>query len=394
MQKNPNPAIFVFPGSFQRPNPTVSMRSCPAPIRLSRLLAMVIGCLFALPSIAAGTSWTAEGLFVKHCAACHGERGDGQSRARSGLNPPPRSFTSEQARAELDRDRMIRSVTEGRPNTAMVGWEGRLSHEQITAIVDYIRVRFMRVAEAAPVTQADAAGQPSGRDIYTQNCVPCHGDLGRGATWTMSSLNPPPRDFTREVLPRERMVDSVTNGRPGTAMMAFATRLSAAEIGAVVDFIRSEFMPAGIAPPASSPGTPHPAPAARVPEHPAALAATDMTLPFPGGLRGDAVRGGDFYMENCHVCHGRDGDGRGPRSSFIQPAPRDFLSEESRRALNRPALYKAISAGMRGTVMPAWRTVLSEQEIADVAEFVFQAYIEPDDERPAVLESAKKKAVN
>lgn len=119
-----------------------------------------------------------------------------------------------------------------------------------------------------------------------------------------------------------------------------------------------------------------------------------MSLPFPGGLRGDPRKGGDFYMENCHICHGREGDGQGPRSSFIRPPPRDFLSMESRRALNRPALYKAIAAGMRGTVMPAWRTVLSEQEIADVAEFVFQAYINAGGDGAALLESVKKKALN
>ncbi len=375
------------------------MGSCPALILPSRLLAVVFGCLFSsLPAFAGDASWTAEELFVKHCAACHGERGDGQSRARSGLNPPPRNFTSEQARADLDRDRMIRSVTGGRPGTAMVGWEGRLSSEQIAAIVDYIRARFMHLGDATPVAQAAVAndgGRSSGRALYKQNCAACHGDQGTGATWTMSSLNPPPRDFTREVLSRERMIDSVTRGRPGTAMMAFRSRLSATEIGAIVDFIRDEFMIAGDTPgQASAPVMPHAALPAPIQERSAGITVADMTLPFPGGLRGDPVSGGDFYMENCHVCHGRDGDGRGPRSSFIRPSPRDFLSEESRRALNRPALYKAISAGMRGTVMPAWRTVLSEQEIADVAEFVFQAYIHTESERSLLLDSAKKKAMN
>ncbi len=372
------------------------MRSVAAFIRPLSLLSLLAGIVLAVPVSAADAAWSAEGLFVKHCAACHGERGDGQSRARSGLNPPPRSFTSEQALAELDRARMIRSVTEGRPGTAMVGWQGRLSDEQIAAVVDYIRTRFMAIAADAPaartVAAAGAAAGSSrlpGREIYRQNCASCHGDQGTGATWTMSSLNPPPRDFTRETLPRARMIESVTQGRPGTAMMAFGSRLDKAEIDAVVDYIRAEFMRAGPAP-AESPPAPPPA---RVTEPPAeTLAAADMGLPFPGGLRGDARRGGDFYMGNCHVCHGEDGDGRGPRSSFIRPAPRDFLSAESRRALNRPALYKAISAGMRGTVMPAWRTVLTEQEIADVAEFVFQAYIAPENGGGALLESAKKKA--
>ncbi len=38
------------------------------------------------------------------------------------------------------------------------------------------------------------------------------------------------------------MIEAVTNGRPGSAMMGFASVLSAREISAVVDFVRSEFM--------------------------------------------------------------------------------------------------------------------------------------------------------
>jgi len=38
------------------------------------------------------------------------------------------------------------------------------------------------------------------------------------------------------------MIDAVKNGRKGSAMMGFASVLSAQDIGAVVDFVRSEFM--------------------------------------------------------------------------------------------------------------------------------------------------------
>ncbi len=368
------------------------MRPVPALIRYLSLLPWLAAIGLAAPVLATETGGDAESLFISHCAACHGERGDGQSRARSGLNPPPRDFTSGEARNELDRARMIRSVTEGRPGTAMVGWAGRLSDQQIAALVDYIRERFMAVAaetpRARPVPVASAApgtgeSHLTGREIYRQNCASCHGDQGTGATWTMSSLNPPPRDFTRETLPRARMIESVTRGRPGTAMMAFGDRLDEAGIAAVVDYVRAEFMRAAPVDAAPVPADPSP---------PAAVVAADMGLPFPDGLRGDPGRGGAFYMASCHDCHGEDGDGHGPRAGFIRPPPRDFLSAESRRALNRPALFKAISAGMRGTVMPAWRTVLSEQEIADVAEFVFQAYVVPGQGGAALLEAAKKKA--
>jgi mono/diheme cytochrome c family protein len=43
--------------------------------------------------------------------------------------------------------------------------------------------------------------------------------------------------------------------------------------------------------------------------------------------------------------------------------------------LNRPVLFEAISNGRLGTNMPAWSKVLNNQEIANVAEFVFQNFI-------------------
>ena len=103
--------------------------------------------------------------------------------------------------------------------------------------------------------------------------------------------------------------------------------------------------------------------------------AIDMALPFPLKLKGSVESGRTFFMKNCFTCHGVKGDGNGPRAYFIAPRPRNFTSEESRQSYNRPRLFDAITNGKRGTVMPAWGKVLDQQQIANVAEFVFQAYI-------------------
>lgn len=103
--------------------------------------------------------------------------------------------------------------------------------------------------------------------------------------------------------------------------------------------------------------------------------AADMSLPMPKGLKGDQEKGRDFYMQNCFTCHGVTGAGDGPRAYFINPVPRDFLLETSRQYLNRPALFEAITNGRVGSEMPAWGKVLNEQEIANVAEYVFQSFI-------------------
>jgi len=382
-----------------------------------------------------------EPLYIRHCAACHGDKGDGNSRAQRGLKPPPRDFTSDSAWAELGRDRMINSVTHGRPNTAMVGWQGRLDETQIAGVVDYVRASFMRAPaatalansnvavnasasldasiSAAPVAALNTSKRAgnSGRDIYKRHCSACHGDKGNGSTWTQNGLNPPPRDFTsdeaRQLLNRERMIASVAYGREGTAMMPFNSRLSAEEIFTVVDYIRGDFMrvpgvavSTGTTDAASGRANPHSAAphvrnhipnhpgrdvtagampltagqdqpvASHMPPPPPKLAASDMSLQLPHGLVGDVAAGRTFYMANCFTCHGVRGDGHGPRSSFITPRPRNFLGERARNTLNRPALFRAISLGLPGTVMPAWSKVLDNQQIADVTEFVFQTFIQ------------------
>jgi mono/diheme cytochrome c family protein len=232
-------------------------------------------------------------LYHKYCAPCHGDHGDGNSRAQTALDPPPRNFTTAKSREELSPERMITSVTYGRPGTAMVGWKRRLSEDQIAAVVAYVRKTFMEShddsAPAAPTTAGDG------------------GDGGYGDAGAM------PANPHKMSMP----VNSEAQAKP-----------------------------------------------------------VDMTLPFPDGLKGDPRKGRDFFLHNCFTCHGKKGDGRGPRYKSIQPRPRNFLSADSRSRFNRPALFHSISKGKVGSVMPAWEKVLTPQQIADVGEFVFEAFIQ------------------
>ncbi len=88
---------------------------------------------------------TGRDIFHKHCQACHGDKGDGQTFAANVLNPPPKNFTAEKSRQELTEARMILSITKGRKGTAMMPWESRLTAEEIRAAVNYIRKKLMRV---------------------------------------------------------------------------------------------------------------------------------------------------------------------------------------------------------------------------------------------------------
>lgn len=309
-------------------------------------------------------------IYHNYCSVCHGDRGDGRSRATASLSTPPRSFTTPEAARALTREGLFEVVKNGRPGTAMVGWKTQLNDEQIGALVSYIQETFLKPA-ASPLVQR-------GRSVYRTNCVSCHGDQGQGARPAGAATMRPPPDLRSPKaaldLTRERMIATVTHGKAGTAMAAFGKTLPNADIEAVVDFVRAAIMmPAS---PAISGTSAHGA-------RPPAAAGADMSLPFPHKLSGDARKGRAFYLANCATCHGGTGDGKGPRAYFINPKPRVLTEAGARAQFNRPALYAAVADGRLGTEMPAWDKVLNAQEIANVAEFVFQEFIRPREARQA-----------
>ena len=105
---------------------------------------------------------------------------------------------------------------------------------------------FLGALATGPAGAGDSSSRhEQGRDIYNYRCYFCHGYSGDARTLASDYLLPPPRDFTAtapESLSRETMIATVTAGKPGTAMHGFARLLSAAEIAAVVDFVRAEFI--------------------------------------------------------------------------------------------------------------------------------------------------------
>lgn len=220
--------------------------------------------------------------------------------------------------------------------------------------------------------------------IYHNYCSVCHGDKGDGRSRAENSFVRPPRDFTApeaKNLTRDYMIAIVKDGKAGTAMVGWSTQLDDREIEVVVDYVRAKFMGQGTVP-TTVPKAGGAPPAAAAPASPPDAKSQDalaeyMALPLPGGLKGNAAAGAAFYNANCATCHGVKGDGQGPRAYFIRPVPRNFLGDQARNTLNRPLLFDAVSKGRNGTEMPAWSKVISDQEIANVAEYVFQSFIRP-----------------
>ena len=98
----------------------------------------------------------------------------------------------------------------------------------------------------APQAFAEGMNFYIGRDIFFKHCKACHGSKGDGKTFAANVLNPPPKNFmsekSKQELTEKRMIRSVSEGRKGTAMMPWKSRLTSAEIRAVVSYIRFDLM--------------------------------------------------------------------------------------------------------------------------------------------------------
>jgi mono/diheme cytochrome c family protein len=308
-------------------------------------------------------------LYLDRCAACHGPRGHGTVAAAA-------DFADPGALVRLTRAAM--TATLGHDHGGRLG--APLAEADRVTIIGYLRSYLM-----LPAPDADT---DLGRAVYSRDCSVCHGDRGDAASWAKNSLNPAPAAFTAhglDQLTREKMIETVTFGSKNTAMMPFAVQLSHQEIAATVDYIRAAFMPEGMWP--GMAGHDHGGGGAHGGDHDQGNAESHEAghdghgaedAPFPAGLAGDPVWGKTFYEANCAECHGVKGDGEGRRAYFMIKKPKDFLSREARTELVRPELFEYINKGVNGTTMPSWGKVLTQQQVADVGEYVYRAFLHPD----------------
>lgn len=264
-------------------------------------------------------------------------------------------------------------MTQARPLTAPSA-SASSAQGWCLVLVLFLLLLSMAVGARAQTPQAGADAAV----LYHNYCSVCHGDKGDGKSRASGSLSTVPRDFTsadsRRDLNRERIAAVIAHGRPGTAMVGWKTQLSATDIERLAQYVHTRFVQ----------GTPVAAGAAisgtrahggREADAASTPVRIDMTAGLPNGLKGDTKRGGAFYLANCATCHGARGDGAGPRAYFINPKPRNFIEDASRARFNRIVIFAAISEGKVGTEMPAWNKVATPQQLADVSEYVFQAFV-------------------
>jgi DMSO reductase family type II enzyme heme b subunit len=154
-------------------------------------------------------------LYMRRCAHCHGEEGDGEGPAAEFMYPLPRDFSlgvfkykTTHADDEFPSDDDLRqTIMEGLPGTSMPGWKTLLSPSEVDALILKIK-QFgeweeeeieVRPIEKGTVVASSEDSIARGEQLFIKACVQCHGDKGRGNITSGKKLKD---DWENRIWPR------------------------------------------------------------------------------------------------------------------------------------------------------------------------------------------------
>lgn len=178
-------------------------------------------------------------LYGRHCASCHGEKGDG------GIGVP---LSLPSFQAGISDEYLQKTIRIGRPGRVMPTFAS-LGDDEVDAIVRHVRSWNKGPAATYPATRIK--GDPMhGKQLFAQYCAACHGSDGEGAKGTGVTFSRP-RDLPimapslhnsgfLAAAPDAMIKATLMNGREGTPMQSFLKAgLSEKDIDDIVSHVRS-----------------------------------------------------------------------------------------------------------------------------------------------------------
>lgn len=220
----------------------------------------------------------------------------------------------------------------------------------------------------------------SGKSVYLQHCVACHGVNGEGNGPASVWLFPRPRNFSAGLfkikstpgmaLPTdEDLLNTVTRGMPGSSMPSF-TYLSEQERRDAVQYIK--FLTS------FTDGSGKRVNRFEEAQKNGQLAESIQVPPEPAVTVQSLAEGGRLFSKlNCVLCHGETGAGDGPNASTLKDTqglylpPRDFNTGAFRGGHTGRDLFMRIAVGLAGTPMVAFdNKVMTDQERWSLVHFV------------------------
>lgn len=299
-----------------------------------------------LPAGASAQLEAGRKIYNFRCYFCHGYSGNAQTVAASYLTPPPVDFTGAKA-ATFTPEHIVSVLQGGKPGTAMPSFRNVISEVEMMHVAAFVVDEFVR--QKAPNTRYHtkengwpnhqryraafpfATGkipmsrpwedlseeQARGKRLFLSGCVTCHdrrSTNGGDIAWEARPLSYPRNNYSHTA--------------PG--------RLDATS--------------------SASPYMLHDMPQQIV------------------GMTPIERQGQKLWLGNCAFCHAADGTGKNWIGSFLEPHPRNLRDPLFMKTMTRARLSATIREGLPDTSMPAWKSVLSSNEIAAIVAYVAKAF--------------------
>jgi ubiquinol-cytochrome c reductase cytochrome b subunit len=306
-------------------------------------------------------------VYNNQCLACHAVDGSGnQIRASMPTIPDFTSLAWQMSQTDVE---ITHRIVDGN-EPLMPAYRDKLSQQQILGLAVYLRAFAVAPAERAaqkPLQLASvSAANMTPVQIYRAYCLACHDVDGSGQIGRKAMPDEP--NFTDSRWQASRtdpeLKKSILDGK-GKFMVPMKDKLSTGDVEKMVAYVREfrggkQVVPAEAAPvvvsaPASQPtvviGRKRPAPPAT------ASAETAARLRTAAGL----------YRQYCLSCHGVEG--RGSELKAGMPTIPDFTIAPWQVTANNAQLAVSILDG-KGTLMPAFRGRISDQDAQDLTAYV------------------------
>lgn len=315
-------------------------------MRITRISLGLLVAALPLAALSADPPVDGRAVYNFRCYFCHGYSGDAKTLAAGYLNPKPTDFQHADP-AHLTPERVLETLHQGRPGTAMKSFAGIISEAEMKAVASFVVDEFVRrkagntryhtpengwadherYQAAYPFAKGEiplsrpweslTPEQAAGKRLYLSSCVSCHDrgkPEGNDVTWDARPLSYPRNNFSLASPPK---IDAMASASPYAL-------------------------------------------------HDIPPKVTDMNA--------QERHGEDLFQHNCAFCHGADGTGQNWIGSFMEPHPRNLRDPAFMSNATRRSIAHAIREGLPNTSMPAWKSVLSEQDIQAVVAYLNRAF--------------------
>ena len=287
------------------------------------------------------------------CYFCHGYSGNAKTVAAGLVNPTPTDFTSADPQ-RFTPDHIVDVLQHGKPGTAMKSFSGILSKTEMEQVAHFVTDEFVR--KKAPNTR-----------YHTQeNGWPNHQRYRAAFPFATGEipLDRPWESLSKEQAAGKRLfmsscISCHSSGRTERSDIAWDKH--------PLSYPRNHY----------SPTTPQTLQTMNVKSLDAMTSASPYVLhdipPNVPNLTAHERRGKALFEQNCAFCHGADGTGKNWIGSFLEPHPRNLQDPAFMRNMTRALLAARIREGLPNTSMPAWKSVLNQDEIAAIVAYIAKA---------------------